>query len=116
MGIRYVYGDGEYDDIKLARQRTVATVLFMVAILILTILLLNIFVAMLNTTFSQVYAESERQWRLQYARLIMEIDERILTQYHRYPPSLQSARPITRIGVSRIAPNLEAVDQDTVGI
>ncbi|KAJ3218278.1 hypothetical protein HDU67_006251 [Dinochytrium kinnereticum] len=109
-GIRYVYGQGSYDDLKLARQRIIALILFLVAILIMTVLLLNLFVAMLNTTFTQVFTDSEQQWRLQYARLIMEIDEKIISRYNRQKKrSRLYARPITRIGVSRIAPFVKAM-------
>ncbi|KAJ3108655.1 hypothetical protein HDU97_000511 [Phlyctochytrium planicorne] len=99
-GVRYVFGQGSYDDLRTTDAYAFTLILFLVAVLSITILLLNVFIAMLNNTFALVYAESEKQWRMSWANLIMEMDEKILAQYKQSP---RKRPPITRIGIPRKA-------------
>ncbi|KAJ3103309.1 hypothetical protein HDU96_009303 [Phlyctochytrium bullatum] len=108
-GIRYIYGQGNYDDLRQGELSGFAQPLFLIAVLTITILLVNVFIAMLNSTFGRVYDESERQWRMTWANLIMEMDEKLLSKYNyerkrgRRQPTGKNSQPITRIGIPRKA-------------
>ncbi|KAJ3215422.1 hypothetical protein HDU67_000406 [Dinochytrium kinnereticum] len=114
-GVRYIFGQGSYDDLRNSEIAPFTLILFLISVLSITILLLNVFIAMLNNTFAMIFNESEKQWRMTWANLIMEMDEKILASYRlRYQtrkggaaPSRDNNKgtiqPITRIGIPRVA-------------
>ncbi|KAJ3149308.1 hypothetical protein HK101_002039 [Irineochytrium annulatum] len=82
--IRYMFQEGSYDDLRNTGSTVVRTynfTLFLLALLIFTILLVNVFIAMLGSTFQRIFDKSVETWRVNWAELIMEIDERILKQH-----------------------------------
>jgi hypothetical protein len=78
--IRMFFGGGVYDDFRNAPNKF-TLVLFLVFLLLVTILLINVFIAMLNSTFSKISENAEKEWRIIWADLIMEIDEKLLAKY-----------------------------------
>ncbi|KAJ3188090.1 Transient receptor putative cation channel sub V member 5 [Irineochytrium annulatum] len=101
--VRYIYGQGSYGTVVVYEYAPTKLVVSQIALLTLTILMVNVFIAMLNLTFSRIYGESEKNWRLIWAQLIMEMDERILAVYKKNKRLRRNegskSGPVTRIGV-----------------
>ncbi|KAJ3317225.1 Transient receptor putative cation channel sub V member 6 [Blyttiomyces sp. JEL0837] len=106
--LRFFFGQGSYDDLR--NSHTGVTLwIYLIFFLLVNILLINVFIAMLNQTFSAVLANSEDEWKLARAKLIMEIDENINNIYKRIKRLNKGhlkEPPVTRIGVPREIPNL----------
>ncbi|KAI9325022.1 hypothetical protein DFJ73DRAFT_870837 [Zopfochytrium polystomum] len=78
--IRYFFGQGSYDDVRNANS-SFALVIYLVFNLVVNLLLVNVFIAMIGSRFSQVLEESNEQARMSWANLIMETDEIINARY-----------------------------------
>ncbi|KAI8846981.1 hypothetical protein BC829DRAFT_434226 [Chytridium lagenaria] len=103
---RILMQQGVYDDFRRPVNNWLSILLFMVLFFILMILLLNVFLAMLNQTFSKIMEDTEKQWRVTWAQLILTYDEALLSEYyeklrHGRNPSF----PISRIGFPRKSDN-----------
>ncbi|KAI9329164.1 hypothetical protein BDR26DRAFT_939470 [Obelidium mucronatum] len=110
-----ISSSSSYGDFRSAPIRLLAISIFLVFIFVANILLINVFIAMINASFSKITSNSKNRWLLSRAHLIMQYDERILSQYYKDvnslkknggDPSLLQA-PITRIGVPRPAGRLQ---------
>ncbi|KAI8832041.1 hypothetical protein BC829DRAFT_437615 [Chytridium lagenaria] len=99
---RILMQQGVYDDFRRPVNNWLSILLFMVLFFILMILLLNVFLAMLNQTFSKIMEDTEKQWRVTWAQLILTYDEALLSEYYE---KLRHGRihrfPISRIGFPR---------------
>ncbi|KAJ3108039.1 hypothetical protein HDU96_007704 [Phlyctochytrium bullatum] len=104
---RTLLQQGVYDDYRKPRNSWFPIFLFIVMVFTLMILLLNVFLAMLNQTFSKIIEDTEKQWRMIWAQLLLQFDEQILAEYSEdYRSALASpfedlslpASPICRIG------------------
>eukprot|EP01065_Artemidia_motanka_P025792 TRINITY_DN3074_c0_g1_i5.p1 TRINITY_DN3074_c0_g1~~TRINITY_DN3074_c0_g1_i5.p1 ORF type:complete len:628 (+),score=199.83 TRINITY_DN3074_c0_g1_i5:133-2016(+) len=54
-----------------------STVLLLVYVLMVSVLLLNLLIAMMTTTYSKVYDVSDKVWSLEWARKIIAIEQRL---------------------------------------
>ncbi|KAJ3319452.1 hypothetical protein HDU76_000533 [Blyttiomyces sp. JEL0837] len=102
--IRLFLGQGaNFDDYRNSGS-AFTLVLFLSFALLINILLVNVFIAMINQTFSKIIGESERQWRLMWANTIMEMDEKINSRDAKSrKKDSKRPYPITRIGIPNIA-------------
>ncbi|KAJ3207236.1 hypothetical protein HDU67_007590 [Dinochytrium kinnereticum] len=96
---RILMQQGVYDDYRQPRNNWLAILLFMTLFFILLVLLLNVFLAMLNQTFSKIMEDTEKQWRVIWAQLILSYDEALLSSYYN---NLRTAKNAPPIPVSRI--------------
>ncbi|KAI9326619.1 hypothetical protein BDR26DRAFT_120693 [Obelidium mucronatum] len=105
--IRLFFAQGAYDDFRNGSSTQFAMILFMLFFFTVNIILLNLFIGMVNSTFGQVLNDSEKEYYLAWASLIMEMDELLLAKYYkkleesRIKMSKPPAPPITRIGIPR---------------
>ena len=53
---------------------TLSTFLLVVYVLMVSILLLNLLIAMMTTTYSKIYDESDKVWNLEWARIVLATD------------------------------------------
>ncbi|KAJ3219232.1 hypothetical protein HK099_004765 [Clydaea vesicula] len=74
---RYILADYEYLDFAYARTKVFATGLFICYAILTTVLMLNLLIAMLNMSFGNIFKDQQRQWRLQWANMILSYDLRI---------------------------------------
>ncbi|KAI8835123.1 hypothetical protein BC829DRAFT_63809 [Chytridium lagenaria] len=99
---RILMQQGDYDDYRNPRNSWFSMILFMVLFFTLMILLLNVFLALLNQTFSKIMEDTEKQWRMIKAQLILSLDEAMLGEYY---DDLRNGKdepsPVCRIGFPR---------------
>ncbi|KAJ3091079.1 Transient receptor putative cation channel sub V member 6 [Quaeritorhiza haematococci] len=74
---RFLLSNGVYDDMREAVTPPFAEFLWIVYTVAAVVLLLNLLIAMLNTTYSSIIDEAEKNWRVQWAHLIMEMDDKL---------------------------------------
>ncbi|KAI9349501.1 hypothetical protein DFJ73DRAFT_933325 [Zopfochytrium polystomum] len=110
--VRGFFGQGaSYDTFRYASSHnSYALVLFLVFTFSCNILLLNVFIALINATFGRVLGNAEKRWAVQWAGLIMEIDEKILSKYNQNVKKLRSQKkpvkpPKTAIGIPKEVPS-----------
>ncbi|KAI9335354.1 hypothetical protein DFJ73DRAFT_962772 [Zopfochytrium polystomum] len=98
--LRILLQQGSFDDYRRAHNSWLAMILFLVLAFTLIILMLNVFIAMLNATFSSIMTETEKQWRMVWAELIMKFDETILIKHTKdpYARRINGPTPVCRIG------------------
>lgn len=72
----------DYQPIRDSYYRTLSVVLFVVYGILVAVLLLNLLVAMLAHRFAQVTDNAEREWRLQWALIILDIEKNL--SYDKY--------------------------------
>ncbi|KAJ3027724.1 UNVERIFIED_CONTAM: hypothetical protein HDU68_003256 [Siphonaria sp. JEL0065] len=104
--IRLFFAQGIYDDFRNGSTFQFAIILFMLFFFVVNIILLNVFIGMVNSTFGKVLGEAENQYYLAWASLIMEMDELLLAKYAKKlakakGTGLSIPPPITRIGIPR---------------
>ncbi|KAI9197206.1 uncharacterized protein BJ171DRAFT_478144 [Polychytrium aggregatum] len=76
----YLFGQGSpAADFQTIENRTYSLFVYFVYQTLTAILLLNVLIAMLNNSFSQIYEDSEIQWHLQWANLVLQQDSRLLS-------------------------------------
>ncbi|KAJ3068200.1 Transient receptor putative cation channel sub V member 5 [Podochytrium sp. JEL0797] len=75
--VRFVFGDGNYDDFRASQFPVFTMLLFFVYGFLVLVLLVNIFIAKLSLTFTEVSEDSTRLWKLQFASLMLDIDSRL---------------------------------------
>jgi len=67
-------GDFEFDDYIQSPFMLMSVVLLVLYVVVITILLLNLLVAMMGDTYSHVNENAEKQWHLERARIIFAIE------------------------------------------
>ncbi|KAJ3319453.1 Transient receptor putative cation channel sub V member 4 [Blyttiomyces sp. JEL0837] len=109
--IRLFLGQGaNFDDYRNSGS-AFTLILFLAFVLFVNILLVNVFVAMINQTFSKIIGESERQWRLMWANTIIKMDEKINSRDAKSRKKDSKRRfPITRIGIPNVATTFKPSD------
>ncbi|KAI9197138.1 uncharacterized protein BJ171DRAFT_240798 [Polychytrium aggregatum] len=74
----FLFGQGQpLDDFSNADDTTMTLIFYLVYQIITAILLLNLFIAMLNKTFMEIYERSETAWHYQWTVLVTHIDSRV---------------------------------------
>jgi len=69
-----------------------ATILYIMYIIVITILLLNLLIAMMGDTFNEIKDQSKEEWHLAYAQIIFSIESELGDDYFR-PPQPGKALP-----------------------
>ncbi|KAJ3090288.1 hypothetical protein HK102_004211 [Quaeritorhiza haematococci] len=67
LGFRFLLGTEDFDSFVKTRTRGWAAFLFVTYIIATSILLINLLIAMLNNSFTQIYDEGEKAWQLEWA-------------------------------------------------
>ncbi|KAJ3411613.1 hypothetical protein HDV05_001982 [Chytridiales sp. JEL 0842] len=114
--LRFIMGDGDYDTYRNAKIAWLALTIYIIATITIVILLMNVFIAMLNQTYSSVMADTEKQWRLLWAELILKMDDQILSKhYPRIYKGLDTRMPPCRIGFpTRLKENFFSQESKTI--
>ncbi|KAJ3211903.1 anaphase-promoting complex subunit Hcn1, partial [Entophlyctis luteolus] len=101
-GIRLFFALGTYDEFRNASSWGFAVFLYMLFFFSVNIILLNVFIGMVNSTFGKVLDEAENKFILSRAMLLMELDELILAKFLKSSRKDKSIhRPVSRIGIPR---------------
>ncbi|KAI8805803.1 hypothetical protein BJ742DRAFT_819206 [Cladochytrium replicatum] len=66
-----------FADLEGANSQTFAYILLLVFAFISSIIFINVLIAMLNSTYSEVINEAENIWRIQWASLVLAMDKKI---------------------------------------
>ncbi|KAJ3089386.1 hypothetical protein HK102_006521 [Quaeritorhiza haematococci] len=72
--LRYLFGDSSLDDLRKGRTPAYAVALFICHAVFTSILLLNLLIALLNNSFTEIFNDAEKQWLLGWANLVLEKD------------------------------------------
>ncbi|KAI9330157.1 hypothetical protein DFJ73DRAFT_859284, partial [Zopfochytrium polystomum] len=106
--LRGFFGQGAtFDTFRSSNTQTSYTLLlFLVFTFFCNILFVNVFIALINQTFSRVVGNAQKRWMVQWAGLIMEIDERILAKHKlatqwRRRNGMDQIPPRTAVGIPR---------------
>ncbi|KAJ3061062.1 Transient receptor putative cation channel sub V member 3, partial [Rhizoclosmatium hyalinum] len=75
--VRFVFGGGNYDDFRESQFPVFTAGLFFLYGFLVLVLLVNIFIAKLSTTYEIISEDSTRLWKLQFASLMLDIDSRL---------------------------------------
>ena len=67
-------------DEKVTNYPIVAYVMMVVYVILVTILLLNLLVAMMSTTYSEIQDEADVIWNMEFSRLILSLESEMTTQ------------------------------------
>eukprot|EP01126_Amoeba_proteus_P057560 TRINITY_DN7331_c0_g3_i7.p1 TRINITY_DN7331_c0_g3~~TRINITY_DN7331_c0_g3_i7.p1 ORF type:complete len:400 (+),score=69.62 TRINITY_DN7331_c0_g3_i7:494-1693(+) len=70
-------GDIELDNYIQVPGSFLATPLIVFYVLVVTIMLLNILVAMMGSTFNAIYDDADKEWQIQWAKIIFSIENEL---------------------------------------
>ncbi|KAI8611488.1 hypothetical protein BC830DRAFT_1220999, partial [Chytriomyces sp. MP71] len=82
--IRFVFAQSIFDDFRHAKLPGFAEFLFVLYGFMVMVLLVNVLIAKLVETFKDVAKDSKRYWKVQFAHLIIGIDEKMNDFDRRY--------------------------------
>ncbi|KAJ3286419.1 hypothetical protein HK104_009053, partial [Borealophlyctis nickersoniae] len=95
---RWSVGQASYDDLRGAINSKAAIFFWVVFTILITILLLNTFIAMLNTTYTKIIDHVDLRWHAEWAQVVLGIDEKLhdsapLIGFRRTAPTSTSGSP-----------------------
>ncbi|PVD25324.1 hypothetical protein C0Q70_15824 [Pomacea canaliculata] len=67
-------GEFKYDAFGLSRHVLLTKLVFVIFMILMPILLLNMLIAMMGNTYTQVISKSEKQWRKQWAKIVVVLE------------------------------------------
>ncbi|KAI3387409.1 hypothetical protein SNEBB_003811 [Seison nebaliae] len=70
----FTLGEFKYDEFQYIRYKWLAKIIFFIFMILVPILLLNMLIAMMGNTYSMVIADSEKEWRRQWAQIILSLE------------------------------------------
>jgi len=73
---RLMVGDYSYEAMQDSEHLGMATFLYVAYVLVAALLLLNLLIAMLNETYSKVKEDSTREWRVEWGRRMLAMQQR----------------------------------------
>lgn len=80
-------GEFKYHDFDLTRYALLTKLVFAVFMILVPILLLNMLIAMMGNTYQRVISKSEKEWRKQWAKIVVVLERGFtkaqLVKYHR---------------------------------
>lgn len=76
---RMTLGVWDYEELRSSYYHWMTTMFFVLFLILVPILLLNMLIAMMGNTYSEIIGKSEREWTMQWANILVEI-ERGLTR------------------------------------
>ncbi|RWS02489.1 uncharacterized protein B4U79_04517, partial [Dinothrombium tinctorium] len=68
-------GNHQYNEIRNSYYQWMTQLYFVVFMILVPILLLNMLIAMMGNTYSTVISQSEREWNMQWAKIVLEIEK-----------------------------------------
>ncbi|KAI8620229.1 hypothetical protein BC830DRAFT_1100515 [Chytriomyces sp. MP71] len=89
--VRLFFGQGAYDTFRNGSTGGFAIALFLTFFLVVNIILLNVFIAMIGSTFNSILTEAENRFYLSWASLIMEMDEVLNAKHKKMEKSVRDA-------------------------
>ncbi|KAJ1558837.1 hypothetical protein HK096_002558, partial [Nowakowskiella sp. JEL0078] len=72
-----VAGAGEIDNLQNTEFPYIAVFLFVIYSILVSLLLQNVLIAMFNSTYTNIMEKSFQVWQIEWARLILEMDEKL---------------------------------------
>ncbi|XP_013388391.1 transient receptor potential cation channel subfamily V member 6 isoform X1 [Lingula anatina] len=72
--VHMTFGDFEYSEFNDSHHNILTKAVFSVFMLLVPILLLNMLIAMMGNTYQQVISKSEKEWRRQWAQLVVVLE------------------------------------------
>ncbi|KAJ3307198.1 Transient receptor putative cation channel sub V member 4 [Blyttiomyces sp. JEL0837] len=75
--IRFIFAQAIFDDFRRSKLPEFTEFLFILYGFIAIILLVNVLIAKLTETFKSIALDSQRQWKVQFATLVLGIDEHL---------------------------------------
>ncbi|KAJ3032117.1 UNVERIFIED_CONTAM: hypothetical protein HDU68_004427 [Siphonaria sp. JEL0065] len=82
--LRFTFGQAVFDDLRKGVEPWLAIGLFMVYGFLVIILLINVLIGKLANTFERINEVSKREWKMQRAPLILEIDAHLASSAKKY--------------------------------
>ncbi|XP_070193087.1 transient receptor potential cation channel subfamily V member 6-like [Littorina saxatilis] len=67
-------GEFKYEAFNYSRYAPLTKIVFAIFMLLVPILLLNMLIAMMGNTYNQVIAKSEKEWRRQWAKIVVVLE------------------------------------------
>jgi len=67
-------GAFEFDDYLASRFPVISVSLLLMYVMVVSILLLNLLIAMMGDTYAKIIEEADKQWHLEWARIIFSIE------------------------------------------
>lgn len=71
---RMTLGVWEYEELRSSYYHWMTQMFFVLFLILVPILLLNMLIAMMGNTYSEIIGKSEREWTMQWANILMEIE------------------------------------------
>ncbi|XP_067932842.1 transient receptor potential cation channel subfamily V member 5-like [Watersipora subatra] len=71
---QFTLGEFEYDEFKKTSTPWLTMIVFVIFMLMMPILLLNMLIAMMSSTFYEVIKKSEKDWILQWAKIVIALE------------------------------------------
>jgi len=81
-------GAFEFDDYSAARYPPLSIALLLIYVVVVTILLLNLLIAMMGDTFQRISEDADKKWHLEWARIIFSIENE-MSPHERLDPANQ---------------------------
>ncbi|KAJ3067167.1 hypothetical protein HDU98_009629 [Podochytrium sp. JEL0797] len=93
--VRFIFAQAAFDDFREARLPGYTELLFLVYGFVVIVLLVNVLIAQLVETFKEVDRDSKREWKVQLASLILDIDLSLSDKELRSNPATSSSTNAT---------------------
>lgn len=75
--MRMTFGEFDFFSFDMSRHPTLAKLLFFYFMLFVTVLLMNMLIAMMANTYQNISDRSEKEWRRQWAQIIMVLERSV---------------------------------------
>jgi len=75
--MRMTFGEFDFFSFEKSRHPTLAKLLFFYFMLFVTVLLMNMLIAMMANTYQNISDRSEKEWRRQWAQIIMVLERSV---------------------------------------
>ncbi|ORY43270.1 hypothetical protein BCR33DRAFT_851044 [Rhizoclosmatium globosum] len=82
--IRYIFMKDWFDDFRFAEIPAFTEFLYVLYMFVTQVVLFNVLIAMLAETLKSIAKDSERTWRVQFASLLIQIDESMSDSKHKH--------------------------------
>ncbi|KAJ3043065.1 hypothetical protein HDV00_005973 [Rhizophlyctis rosea] len=76
---RWSLSQAEFDDLRAALDSRAAKFYWVLFTVFTVILLFNVLIAMLNTTYAEIIDHADRKWHVEWAKIVMSIDDKLHT-------------------------------------
>lgn len=73
--MKYISNVLQYEELRNSYYHWLTQLFFVLFMILMPILLLNMLIAMMGNTYSLVISESEREWTMQWAKILLELEK-----------------------------------------